>query len=386
MRRLITAEELTSPLVPLAEAIALARQHVRTLDSEMVAVSNAFGRSLAETVVSPLDVPPFDNSAMDGYAVNADQFNAPGTSLDAAQRIATGAPLPDGCDSVIPWEDTNDQDGRVTTTKPVQTGQHVRARGAEMHKAHAALNTGTVLRSSHLGLLHSLGIEKVSAVRRPSVAIAATGNELTAPGLPLEPGHIYSSNHTVLQNIALDAGVTVSRVDMLKDEPTLIETWMLEAAHQNDLVITTGGASVGERDWTRAALEKLGIVYFWHVDIKPGKPVAFGNVDGTPVVVLPGNPGAVFVCSQLFVVPALLQMQGRDPEERWFSAPLLAAAQGDQKRNVLQPAVRHATGIAPLHAGSSQLLSPFLETDCLAVVPAGGAAAGDEVTVIALTG
>jgi molybdopterin molybdotransferase len=388
VQRTVSDAELRAPLIPLQDALNIVQSAVQSLPrlSETTTLANAHGRLLAADVRAAVDVPGFDNSAMDGYAVASRDFeqassSAP-VSIAGCPHIATGAPIPDSADAVVPWEHVVDHHGTPSVATPVESGQHIRRRGAEIRSGDVALSCGRLLRAAQLGLLAAIGVTDVEVTRRPRVAIAATGNEIVAPGAPLGHGSIYSSNDVTLQHIVTSAGAVVDRVDMLPDDPGTIEAWMKQAARDCDFVVTTGGASVGERDWTRNALTTQGKMLFWHVDIKPGKPVAFGTIDATPVLVLPGNPGAVFACSQLFLVPALLEMQSRSFRENLRTSRLLDAVPGDRRRNVLQPVRTADNGVMALPAGSSQLLGPFLDADALAIIPAGGLESGAEVTVV----
>ena len=277
-KRTVTKEELERPLVPYRDALDQIVSAFSALPPEAVPLERALGLVLAEPIVAAFDVPGFDNSAMDGYAVRAADAK-PGAVLrliddlpagsdpqveigpGTAATIMTGAPLPPGADAVVPWEDTERRETEVVV----------------------------------LGETASLGLTEVHAHRRPRVAILSTGDELAAPGDALEPGHVYDANRSLLAAMCARAGAEIDATALIGDEPEVIAAWLRQVARHADLIVTTGGASVGEHDWIRAILEAEGDLSLWRIAIKPGKPVAFGRFEGTPVLGLPGNPGSAFV-------------------------------------------------------------------------------------------
>jgi len=323
-------EELLSVVNPVTE-------------SEMVLVADVLGRVLAEDVISSLNVPPADNSAMDGYALRYSDLASAGLtkqgrvvlpisqripagvvpealSPGSAARIFTGSEIPEGADTVIMQEQCqalNGTDGEgiedeqaVELCATVKVGANVRPKGLDITAGSVILNRGHKLLPQDLGLLASIGLAKVKVYRRLKLAILSTGDEIVEPGHPCPPGHIYNSNRYTLAGL-IDA-LGMERVDMgiVPDDPEATETVLRQAAELADCVITTGGVSVGEEDHVKACVEKMGELQLWRLAIKPGKPLAFGHVLGKPFFGLPGNPAAVFVTFAMVARPYLLRFQG----------------------------------------------------------------------------
>ncbi|MFM8471604.1 MAG: gephyrin-like molybdotransferase Glp [Limisphaerales bacterium] len=303
---------------------------------EKVPVAEAAGRFLAESVSSPLDLPPFDNSAMDGYAVRAadvasasadkpvtlrvlGQIGAgevfSGTvGAQTCVRLFTGTPLPAGADAVVMQEDTRIDDARpdeVQILDRARPWENVRLRGEDV-KAGAALATpGTRLSAGHLNLLAAVGTASVRVAKRPRVGLLATGSELRPPGKPLAPGQIFESNRPMLAALLAECGADAHAYPLVPDSLTRTRTALQRAFAKCDAVVTTGGASVGKLDFVKAAFAELGGTQeFWKVAIKPGKPFIFGTLAGKCLFGLPGNPVSAFVTYLLLVRPALLRWQG----------------------------------------------------------------------------
>jgi molybdopterin molybdotransferase len=287
------------------------------------------GRVLAEDLASPIDVPGFDNSAMDGYALHSrDSETAQDTGLPVTQRIKagsvgerlqpgsaarifTGAPLPEGADSVVMQERCRVAGERLWIETAVTAGANIRPRGNDIAAGSTVLARGTLLQAAHLGLAASVGIGSVEVLRRLRVAVFATGDELVEPGKPLAPGQIYNSNRYQLNALLTAQGCEVIDLGSIADDFGTTRDTLLQAAAQADLVMTTGGVSVGEEDHVKAALEAVGALQLWRIRMKPGKPLAFGCIGDTPFIGLPGNPVSVFVTFLLFARPYLQAMQGR---------------------------------------------------------------------------
>jgi len=287
-------------LTPFDEAIDTLLDSASPLtDIDEVPTEDGLGRVLAHPLVSAVNVPPLDNSAMDGYAVASVDVDVAGTKLPVSQRICagevgeplqagtaarifTGAPVPPNADAIVMQEMCDRQDDDVTINEVVSAGQHVRKAGEDIASGDVILNPGTRLRAQELGLAASIGCSPLSVYRRLKVGLFFTGDELVEPGNELKPGQIYDSNRYSLLGLLQTA----------------------------DLVITSGGVSVGEEDYVRIALEQLGKLNMWRIAMKPGKPLAFGHVGDTPFIGLPGNPVSAFVTFCLFVSPFIRKMQG----------------------------------------------------------------------------
>lgn len=333
-------------LMPLDDAWAQLRQaveaHVRTLGgvaTETVDSFEALGRVLAQTVTSAVDVPPLDNSAMDGYAVSADDL-ASGQPLPVSQRIAagqvgavlqrgtcarifTGAPVPAGADAVVMQEHTEAADGLVHFTQPVRVGQNIRRRGEDIAHGQTVLGPGLRLQAASLGVAASVGQDRLTVFKRPRVAVLTTGNELIMPGQPLPPGAIYNSNRHTLRGLVQATGSIPADLGIVPDDLDSTRAALRRAAQDHDLIITSGGVSVGEEDHLRAAVMQEGGLQFWALAIKPGKPFVFGWIqreDGSRCLYmgLPGNPAASLVTFLLLARPVLGVLAG----EAW-SLPTL---------------------------------------------------------------
>lgn len=294
---------------------------------ERVPTETALGRVLAEDLVSAVDLPPLDNSAMDGYAVRANEAIA-GAKLPLSQRIAagqvpvpleagtaarifTGAPIPTGADAVVMQEDCAAQDGFVTINQAsIRSGQHIRRAGEDIRTGATILSAGTRLRPQELGLAASIGRAEVTVYRRLRVATFYTGSELAAPGQALQPGQIYNSNRYTLCGMLTALGCEIVDHGSVHDDFAATRAVLARAAQNVDLVITSGGVSVGEEDHMRAAVEADGSLDLWRIAVKPGKPLAFGSVHGVPFIGLPGNPVSVFATFSLLVRPYVLRRQG----------------------------------------------------------------------------
>jgi molybdopterin molybdotransferase len=322
-------------LLPLDEARRQLLAGVSALPGrEMLPLGEALGRILAEVQVAALDMPPWDNSAMDGYAVRsadarrelpeAARFaagDAPGRlDEDTVARIFTGAPLPEGADAVVMQEDVDTSAGRVSLPAHIQPGQHVRPRGQECRRGEALLASGRRLRPQDIGLLASQGVARVPVVSRLRVALLSTGSELREPGTELLPGEIYNSNRAMLSALLRALGCSVRDCGNAEDDARRTREMLAEAAMDADLVLTSGGVSVGEADHVRAAVEDLGALYLWRIAIKPGKPFSHGEIRGTPFIGLPGNPASAFVTFLLLARPWIERRQGRRDERPRFYA------------------------------------------------------------------
>jgi len=381
--------------MPLDDAWAALKQFVEQhiagegrLSSESVDSFDALGRVLAETVVSGVAVPPLDNSAMDGYAVHladlqTDPQGLPTQSLPLSQRISagqvgqalevgscarifTGAPVPLNADAVVMQEHTALQDdGRVAFTQPVRGGQNIRRAGEDIAQSQTVLQPGQRLQAAHLGVAASVGRDRLQVFTRPRVGVLTTGNELVMPGQALPAGSIYNSNRHTLRGLLQSAGACPSDLGIVPDDLATTQTMLQQAAQQHDLIITSGGVSVGEEDHLRAAVQAVGELHFWALAIKPGKPFVFGHLrrhDGSQCLYmgLPGNPVASFVTCLLLVAPVLRVLSGqawRVPQAQSAIADF-DWPQPDRRREFLR-ARRNALGHIEIHPhqGSGVLMS-----------------------------
>ncbi|MGD2043200.1 MAG: molybdopterin molybdotransferase MoeA [Acidimicrobiia bacterium] len=302
---------------------------VRPTGSETVALGEAVGRVLTEPVVAPHDVPSFANSAMDGFAVRAEDVSSPGAVLEIledvaagqtasmsvgegqATRIMTGAPMPEGADTVIRVEDTSEEDGKVTIATAPERGKSVRPPGGDVAAGITVFEAGVRLTPAHIGTLATIGVVSPTVGRRPRVAVMSTGDELAGPETEeLDPGMIRDSNRPMLLALVEEAGSVPIDMGRIPDDADALRAALGRASAEADLIVTSGGVSMGEYDVTKMVLREEADVDFYPVAMKPGKPQGFGTVGGTPFFGLPGNPVSVLVSFEQFVRPALLSMQG----------------------------------------------------------------------------
>jgi molybdopterin molybdotransferase len=318
-------------MLTVEEALERILAEITRLGRETVALPEALGRVLAQPIASAESVPPFANSAMDGYALrSADTRGASqphprrlrliGTvqagsvaerpvGPGEAMRILTGAPLPPGADTVIQQELTEAGEGWVQLQAAVAPGNNVRHAGEDIQPGARVLDEGAVLGPSEIGVLASLGIPEIPVYRRPVVNILATGDELVEVHEPLRPGQIRNSNSYLVAAAVAQAGGVPRRLGIARDEVDELRTKLL-AAQEGDLIITSGGVSVGDYDLVKDILREQGVIDFWRVNLRPGKPLAFGRLGGTPFLGLPGNPVSAAVTFELFARPTLRKMQG----------------------------------------------------------------------------
>ena len=335
-----TSQESLQPSIwSVEEALDLLLSNVRPMaDIESVHTMQALGRVLAQSLFSTINVPPADNSAMDGYAVASLDIQADGeTRLPVSQRITagqageplvpgtaarifTGAPLPAGADAVVMQEycsvekeKEKEKEGAgdiVVIRGPLKSGLNVRPAGEDIAKGNQILTAGTRIGPQHMGLAASVGIEELPVYRRARVAVFCTGDELVDPGRSLKDGEIYNSNRYMLVGFLTALGCEVIDIGIVSDDLATTEKALLDASEQADLIITSGGVSVGDEDYVKIAVKQLGQIDMWQIAIKPGKPLAFGNVRETPIMGLPGNPVSLFVTFCLFARPFILRLQG----------------------------------------------------------------------------
>lgn len=386
----------------LGNLLATAR---RITDAETVPLLSANGRVLAADLIAPIDVPCFDNSAMDGYAINTEDFAAPpadflisqriaagevGTSLAAgeAARIFTGAPIPAGANAVAMQEVCSVVGMRVSMAISLKNGANIRRAGEDIAAQSVVLGAGTRLGAAEIGLAASIGVPTLPVVRPLKVALLSTGDELVEPGIDLGAGQIYNSNRYALRSLLQVLGCTVTDFGIVADDLETTITLLTQASVGHDVVITSGGVSVGEEDHIKAAVEYLGTLDLWKIAMKPGKPFAHGRIGEADFIGLPGNPVSSFVTFLMLVRPFLLARQGvtaGDP----MRLPLIAAFDwkrtGD-RREFLRVRL-NANGQVELfpHQGSGVLTS-MVWSDGLVDLAAGQmVAAGDVVAYVPLS-
>ncbi len=299
---------------------------------ERVPVRDALGRVLAQDVVAPFDVPAHDNSAMDGYCLRAADLSPTGETrltvvgtalagagfsglVDAGQavRIMTGAPIPAGGDTVVIQEDAGREGDAVIVPPGVRAGQNLRRAGEDLAAGKPALRTGKRVGPADLGLIASLGFAEVSVYRRPRVAFFSTGDELASIGRPLAAGEVYDSNRYTLFGVLTRLGMDIIDMGVVRDDRASLEAALREASAMADVVITTGGVSVGEADYVKELVNRVGQVDFWKIAIKPGRPMAFGRIGDAWFFGLPGNPVAVLVSFYQIALDPLMKLMGLAP-------------------------------------------------------------------------
>lgn len=349
---------------------------------EEVSTLEALGRVLAAAQVSNISVPPLDNSAMDGYAVRAVDLHAQGDTrlpvtqripagsvghalaAQSAARIFTGAPIPPGADAVVMQEDTTQAGDSVIIHRAVSKGNNVRRAGEDIAPGHTILQAGIRLGPQHLGQAASVGLACLPVYRKLKVATFFTGDEIVMPGQALAPGQIYNSNRYTLNGLLQAMGVEVIDLGIVPDDLNATVEVLKRAASQADVILTSGGVSVGEEDYVKAAVESLGKIDMWRIAMKPGKPLAFGRINHAAFIGLPGNPVSVFVTFCIFARPFLLRSQGMmriTPRGFWVEAAF-DWPRPDRRREFLRARLLHSDGdttqaeIYP-HQGSGVLTS-----------------------------
>lgn len=319
------------PMMSVDEAVGLVTARVTAVqETEAVSLEQADGRILASDVAAPLPLPPFTNSAVDGYAVQGSDLPrdaeqafpvagrvAAGAPVQAAVqpghavRIFTGAPMPKGADTVFMQEDVRiDAEGRVVVPPGLKPGANVRPAGEDIPEGHVALRAGQRLRPQDVALVAAFGLTQLDVMRQIRVAVFSTGDELASPGAPRAASQLFDSNRFMLMAMLRRLGCEVSDLGILRDERVALASALKQAAGRHDLLVTTGGVSTGEEDHVKASVESVGSLVLWRMAIKPGRPVAMGIIGGTPFIGLPGNPVASFVTFVHVVRPTVLALSG----------------------------------------------------------------------------
>ncbi|HEY2345565.1 MAG TPA: gephyrin-like molybdotransferase Glp [Xanthomonadaceae bacterium] len=381
--------------ITFAQAEAIVREVAMAgrLPVERVAVARAAGRVLAEDVLAPIQVPSFDNSAMDGFALRStdakagaslgvvgEQFagRALGLRVDAGEctRITTGAPMPAGADAVVMKENVRYEDGRVILAATVAAGMHVRKAGEDVTPGDALLRMGARLTPAQASLAAAVGIAELPVARRPTVAVFTTGDELRPPGQSLEPGEIHDSNRSLLMNLLVAEGLEPVAWPILPDDPARMRPLLRDAGEAFDVVITCGGVSAGEKDHLTGIVAELGLIHFWKVMMRPGMPLLFGQVGQAQMLGLPGNPVSVFATFLTLGRQLLRGLQGDASSLPPISARLSMPVAKMHDRREFQRGKLDYGGdgmlrVAPHPATASHRLRGAADSDCLIVLPEG---------------
>jgi molybdopterin molybdotransferase len=389
------ADDYDPNSMPVAKAREFIHQFLQPLRGTLrVPIRSALGRVLAEDVLSPVDVPAHRNSAMDGWAMRGADVagDAPATLIEVGAsfagrpfqgkvsagqcvRIMTGGVVPEGCDTVVMQERAEAKGKSITFAPGAKTGQNVREAGEDLKAGSVALRRGRIVRPAELGLIASLGVGEVAVYRALRVAFFSTGDELKSIGTPLGEGEIYDSNRYTLHGMLTRLGCEVLDMGVVRDDPRLIERAFQEAAANADVVITSGGVSVGEADFVKGMLGKLGEVVFWKVAMKPGRPLAYGKIGGAHFFGLPGNPVSVMVTFYQFVRDALLVLMGADPVEpiptfRATCTAKLRKAPGrtEFQRGILTRGADGALSVKPTGEQGSGILKSMSDANCFIIL------------------
>jgi molybdopterin molybdotransferase len=409
----------TSDYDPNSMPVEIARQHIRAFLSPVTAIERlniraALGRVLAEDVISPVNVPQHDNSAMDGYAVRFADLNGDAeTALKVvgaafagkpyvgtvgagqAVRIMTGAVIPSGADSVVQQERAKPSGDQVSVMPLPKRGTNTRNAGEDLRAGEAALRCGQPIRPAEIGMMASLGIGEVAVYRKLRVAFFSTGDELVAVGKTLGPGQIYDSNRYTIYGLLVRLGCEVLDMGVIRDTPEDVESAFLQAAQAADVVITSGGVSVGEADYVKQILDRLGQVLFWKIAMKPGRPLAYGKIGSAHFFGLPGNPVAVMVTFYQFVRDALLYLQGQTtvmplPTQKVICTSPIKKAPGrtEFQRGILSCDSNGQWSVRTTGDQGSGILSSMSQANCFIILPTdqGNVPAGTAVDVQLLDG
>src|SRR6476661_8524212 len=409
------ADDYDPNSMPVAKARAFIHQFLAPIGGTVrVPIRSALGRVLAEDVHSPVDVPSHRNSAMDGWAMRGADLKADSETtlqeigasfagkpfagrVGAGQcvRIMTGGVVPEGADTVVMQERAKASGKSITFGGSNKTGQNVREAGEDLKKGSVALRKGRIVRPAELGLVASLGVGEIAVHRKLRVAFFSTGDELKSIGTTLGDGEIYDSNRYTLHGMLTRLDCEVLDMGVVRDDPQALEAAFREAATNADVVITSGGVSVGEADFVKAMMERLGEVVFWKVAMKPGRPLAYGRIGGAHFFGLPGNPVAVMVTFYEFVRDALFVLQGRRDVAPLptFKVPLSAPIRKlpgrmEFQRGILAPDGNGGFTVRTTGDQGSGILSSMSQANCFIVLPVdtGNCAAGDLVDVQLLEG
>ena len=377
--------------------------------TETLPLLAALGRTLAQAILSPMNVPSFDNSAMDGYALNVQEMQAlpahfpvtqriaagqTGTPLapNTAARIFTGAPVPEGANVVVPQEHTQELEGSISLTHPIARMQHIRHKGEDIAAGSLVLAAGQRLGAPHLAMLASIGVASTTVFTPLKVGVFFTGDELTEPGQALAPGAIYNSNRYAINALLTQLGCLVNDYGIVRDSAEATRAALSKAASENDVIITCGGVSVGEEDHVKAAVMALGSLDLWQISMKPGKPLAYGRVGHADFIGLPGNPVSSFVTFLLMARPFLLKRMGAAHTElKYLSATAnFDWTKPDRRREFLRVKITKDASGAPVlelwpNQGSGVMSSLAWADGLVDLAPDTKVARGDVVRYLSLS-
>lgn len=405
--------------VPVKQAQSIISERIIPLEkTELLPLQDALFKVAAEDVVSKINVPFHDNAAMDGYAFSAQDrdlskpltlkiagaafaghpfLGAP--KKEECVQIMTGAFIPDGCDTVVQQENVTIKDGAITMEAGAFVpGDNVRLCGEDIKAETICLKKGTLLKPAHLGLLASVGLEQIQVVKPPVVAILTTGDELVSVGKPLSGKGVYDSNRYLLYGMLKRLGCDIMDLGIVKDRPEEIEAAFLKAAEKADLIITTGGVSVGDADYTKTVLEKMAQIDFWNINMRPGRPTVFGKIanpqKNTYVFGLPGNPVAVMVAFYFFVRDAVFYLMGARPaplarlQVKTLSPLKKRQGRTEFQRGIVTQDEQGNWVVRSTGAQGSGLLTSMTQANCMIILPANGKAPkiGEEVEVVLFDG
>jgi molybdopterin molybdotransferase len=397
-------------MISVDEALDKILAAFERLPAERIPLDDGLQRVLATDLHATQDLPPFPNSSMDGYALRAADVvsasratpvqltviadipagSAPTVTVSDGQaaRIMTGAPLPAGADTIVPVEQTDDAPsgfrpeeqanrppGHIRIFSPGKPGDYIRPVGEDIRAGQVVLHAGRVLRPADLGVLAGLGIGAVDVIRRPVVAILSTGDELLAVGEPLSPGKIRDTNGITLTALAQAAGAITVRLGIARDTADDVRARLQQAIDRRvDVIISSAGVSVGTYDVVKSVIDSLGALEFWKVNMRPGKPVAFGQVQGIPFLGLPGNPVSAMVTFDVFAYPTILKLAGRDTRTATATAELVEPMTSDGRRTFMRVKLTRSQGRLIAHSTGTQssgALSSMVYADGLMIIPEG---------------
>lgn len=396
-------------MITVSEAWRRILDNIPTMGTELIGLDDLCGRVLAEPIASPLDLPIFTNSAVDGYALRSAD-SGPGAPLKVvasvaagtaqaiqlaqgeAVRLFTGSPVPDGADAVVMHEDVEVTGSDIVLSGPVQAGAHIRVQGEEAKKGTSIFEPQILITPPVLGVLATLGLPHANVYRQPRISIIGTGNELVTPGSDLKPAQIFESNTYAISAAMKEMGGVVVGIYNVGDEPMEMENALRNALSESDTVITCGGVSVGDHDVVRESAKALGVnEIFWRVAMRPGKPFFFGiSPEGKPIFGLPGNPVSALVTAFILIRPGLRKMVGLMQSERWIYAKLGAPIKRPKGRADFVRAtgeLRPELVLIPTEGQGSHMLTGLANAEYLIHLPdfVGDFAEGDRVSATRLT-
>ena len=391
---LASMEDYDPNSMPVEQARQLIKQFLSPVtETETIKIQDAFHRTLAADVLSPMNVPPHDYSSMDGYAVRADDLTGSSNKLKKigssfaghafagkvgageCVRIMTGATIPDGSDSVVMQEQVKVDGDNIEFSAACKCGQNIRLLGEDIQKGAVVLSQGQRINAAEMGLLASLGFAEITVFRKLKIAIFSTGDELIQPGKSLASGQIYDSNRFTLIGLLTELGAEILDMGNIRDDKNAVRAALLKASSQADVIITSGGVSVGDADYIKELLDEVGEVVFWKLAMKPGRPLAYGKVGKCHFFGLPGNPVAVMVTFLQFVRNALWELMGQHPKPAFsFQAicttPIKkAAGRTEFQRGILTQGDDGLWTVQTTGEQGSGILSSMSRANCFIVLP-----------------